>query len=400
LDIEAFKQHPIYGVLENAVTKSNLGVDISVDGHSIQLGQSAPAVQIVIPEGSKLPDTFSEFELGKAYVEGQFDIDGNLFDLLEIRQALKGKSDWRVQLGFIRDLFLRKTQIINKNSIAKHYTFGDEFYLNFIDTAYRFYSHCLFNSDQDSLEKAAENKLECMFNGLDLKPGMRLLDIGAGWGGVHEYCGPRGIEVTSLTLTEDSRDYVENLINKFNLENCQVMISDFLEYQPEDPYDAIVIYGVIEHIPYYRRFVQKAWQCLAPGGRIYMDASATIEKYDMNDFTRHYIWPGTHTFLCLQDMMQEFLFNGFEVVEAVRETRDYELTMYHWAKRFDEKQDKIIEAYGEPLFRAFRLYLYAGCHAFKVNELQAYHLVCERRSDPGPRPNWLKRSYHFIRSLI
>ena len=96
-------------------------------------------------------------------------------------------------------------------------------------------------------------------------------------------------------------------------------------------YDAVVIYGVIEHIPYYRKFCEQVWKCLKPGGRLYLDASATVEKYDMNDFTRHYIWQGTHTFLCLQDMIQELLYSGMKIIEVKDETHDYELTMYHWA---------------------------------------------------------------------
>ncbi len=68
-----------------------------------------------------------------------------------------------------------------------------------MDAKYRFYSQCLFRTDDETLEQAAEHKLESMWNGLQLEPGMRLLDIGGGWGGVHEYCGPRGVDVTSLT---------------------------------------------------------------------------------------------------------------------------------------------------------------------------------------------------------
>jgi cyclopropane-fatty-acyl-phospholipid synthase len=88
------------------------------------------------------------------------------------------------------------------------------------------------------------------------------------------------------------------------------------------------------------------------------------------------------------------------VIESIRETRDYELTMWHWASRFDAKREEIVAQYGEELFRAFGLYLWAGCHAFRVNELQAYHIIAERREDPGPRPGMFRRGYHFLRSLV
>jgi cyclopropane fatty-acyl-phospholipid synthase-like methyltransferase len=120
--------------------------------------------------------------------------------------------------------------------------------LSFIDRKYRFYSHGICRSDGETLEQASEHKLETMYDALQLKPGMRLLDIGAGWGGVPQYCGPRGIQVTSLTLTDDSHNYTDNLIKRMELKNCSIILEDFLNYQPKERYDAAVIYGVIEHI--------------------------------------------------------------------------------------------------------------------------------------------------------
>ena len=229
---------------------------------------------------------------------------------------------------------------------------------------------------------------------------MRLLDIGAGWGGVHEYCGPRGVHVTSVTLTEDSFNYTNNLIDRLGLENCSVNIEDFLKHTPEQPYDAVVIYGVIEHIPYYRQFCRQLWSCLKPGGLFYLDTSAALEKYDMSDFTRTYIWRGTHTFLCLQDFIQELLYHGMEVIDVKQETRDYELTMKHWASRFDAAKEKIIEGWGPEIYRAFRIYLWGGCHAFRENRLQAYHLVARKHRAPGPQPGSLRRTYQFLRSFV
>jgi Mycolic acid cyclopropane synthetase len=70
---------------------------------------------------------------------------------------------------------------------------------------------------------------------------------------------------------------------------------------------------------------------------------------------RNYIWRGTHTFLCLQNVVQELLYYGMEIVEIKRETHDYELTMKHWAMRFDNNREKIIERWGKEIYRAFRM---------------------------------------------
>jgi len=100
-----------------------------------------------------------------------------------------------------------------------------------------------------------------------------------------------------------------------------VRLADFLTYRPEAPYDAIVNCGVIEHTPSYRRFFARVWECLRPGGLFYLDASASRQKFEMSNFTRHYIWHGHHTFLCLQDALAELLYHGLEIIRVVQETR-------------------------------------------------------------------------------
>jgi cyclopropane-fatty-acyl-phospholipid synthase len=367
-------------------------------GEVVRCGEGQPRFRAVFHSDRVLRRAFDEFALGQAYVEGDLDLEGDLWSVFEVRDRLQDRARLAPLLRFFVNLFLVAPTRLNRKSIAFHYSFGDDFYHAFIDTRYHFYSHGLFHSDAETLEESSEHKLETMFAGLRLAPGMRLLDIGGGWGGVTRYCGARGVHVTSLTLAQDSYRYIRNVLDSTGLPG-EVHLQDFLEHRPERPYDAIVIYGVIEHIPNYRRFCERAWECLAPGGRIYMDASASKEKYVMSAFTRRYIWHGTHTFLALPDVVQELLWNGFEVEEVKRETRDYELTMRHWAERFDGARDFIVGRWGEKVYRAFRIYLWGGAHAMHTDLLQAYHLVARRRDEPGLRPGLGRRMRNFVRGL-
>ena len=369
------------------------------DGSSQEFGngQLAFTVTFHTERALNLPPT--EWALGNAYIEAEIDIDGDMWPVLRLRDNMSLGTPLRDNLRFLYELFLRSATAANRDAIHEHYTLGDDFYLTFIDKRYRFYSHCVFHSDDEELEDAAEHKLETMWNRLGLKPGMRLLDIGGGWGGVPQYCGPRGVHVTSVTLVEDSANYIRSLIATKEL-SAEVVVQDFLDFRTDKPFDHAVIYGVIEHIPNYSRFCQRLWDALKPGGRLYLDASATKEKFAISPVTRRYTWPGHHSFLCLQDMVRDQVLHGFEIVEVARETRDYELTITHWAERFEAAKDEIVERWGERTYRAFRVFLWGGAHAFQTNRLQAYHLVTERRSEPGPRPGFLRRAASSVVSMI
>ena len=367
-------------------------------GVCVRSGTAPPAFRVKVHSDRALR-RLDEYPLGMAYVEGAIDLEGDMLALLEFRDAMRDRFPLALTLQFLWQHILARSTWINRTSIADHYSYGDEFYLSFTDRDYHFYSHCVFHSDEETLEQAAGHKLEQMFDALQLKPGMRLLDIGGGWGAAIKYCAPRGVHVTSLTVAADSYRYISKSLQDTGLAGA-VRLEDFLVHAPNEPYDAVVIYGVIEHIPMYRRFAEQVARCLKPGGRLYVDASATKQKFEMSAFTRQYTWHGTHTFLCLQDLMQELLYAGMDIVRVREETSDYELTMRHWAERFDAQREMIVARWGERLYRHHRIFLWGGCHAFRRGWLQAYHLVARRGPDSGPRPGAVRRTWQFAKSLF
>jgi cyclopropane-fatty-acyl-phospholipid synthase len=152
-------------------------------------------------------------------------------------------------------------------------------------------------------------------------------------------------------------------------------------------------------MPEYRKFFERAWNCLEPGGLMYLDASATKEKHSLSQFATRYVWTGAHTCMCLQDVIQEALYHGFSLIEVKEESHDYELTMLNWAQRLDLHRDEIIRRWGERTYRIFRLYLWAGVPAFRNDQLQAYHLVVCRGEGPGVRPGLAHRISGFIRQM-
>jgi cyclopropane-fatty-acyl-phospholipid synthase len=369
------------------------------DGRVMSSGKGSPAFRLKINTDDAFQGGFSELAIAEAYINGEFDIEGDMGSAMDTRAHFRDALNWKILLKYWSTFVFSSRTHSNKKAIDFHYSFGDDFYLSFIDRRYRFYSHGLFHKEDETLEDASEHKLEKMFEALDLKPGMRLLDIGSGWGGLTQYCGRRGIHVTALTIADDSYAFIKNLIERENLP-AEVLLEDFLKHQPAESYDAIVIFGVIEHLPDYRRFFERTWACLKPDGRLYLDASASREKFDVSMFTRRYIWPGPHTFLCLQDLIKELLLYGMDLVEVKNESADYYLTMRHWAERLDEHRNEIIRRWDERLYRTFRIYLWGGALSFAHGDLQAYHVVAQRRLDPGRRPGLIRRTVQFAREFI
>ncbi len=349
----------------------------TASGQMFSFGHGAPQFRIKFRRDSLFRDAQDELSLGRAYVNGEIDLEGDMLALLDARSQLSDRFRvWNSIRQFI-ERWLVPAKSLNRHVINRHYTLGNDFYFGFLDRRYRFYSHCLFQRDDEELEEAAEHKLETTFSALQLQPGMRVLDIGAGWGGTFQYCCPRGIHMTGITLFENSRGYVSGLIQRDRLDGS-ISLQDFLAFRPPEPFDAIVMYGVIEHIPDYGRFFARVRECLKPGGRIYLDGAASKTKYSMSQFTRQYTWQGAHSFMYLPELTQRALEQGFAVEEVKDETHDYELTMLHWARRFDENREAIVSGWSEETYRSFRLFLWGGSHAFKTDRLQAYHMLARR----------------------
>lgn len=383
--------------LTDALRQLSIPCALVLPGEQVRtFGDGAPRFRILVRNELPLITPLSDSSLARAYVNGDIDVDGDLMSLLGLRDVLRFEIPMSQLLRLAAQLFVPPTRA-NARAIEHHYSLGDDFYLTFLDRKHHFYSQCLFHSDDETLEQAAEHKIERMWSALDVQPGMRLLDIGGGWGGLASYAGDRGVHVTSLTLTHDSAQYIRQRTSRCAVP-AEVLVEDILDHFPNQPYDHVVIFGVIEHVPNYRRFCQRVWAALRPGGRLYVDASATREKYAVTAFTREYTWRGPHSCLALQDLIEELLFHGFDVLSVRQESRDYELTMGHWARRFDAAHQDIADRWSESLYRAFRVFLWGGTHGFRTNRLQAYSLVVERRTDAGPRPGALRRLAQFLAS--
>ncbi len=346
-------------------------------GGTYRFGDAEPAVKILVKDrkGLSALRRLDELRICEAYMNGSLDVQGDMLGFASLRPGLHDRHP-------LHDLWRRLAPWLvgriktDRHAIAAHYDFASDFYLRFLDPT-RCYSQAVFERDNEPLETAQCRKLDFAIDACRLKPGDRVLDVGGGWGSFTEQAGARGIQVTSLTISRESEAFLTDLIDRRQLP-CRVVNQDFLAYRSSEPYDAIVILGVMEHLPDYPAVLRQIQGLLKPGGRVYLDASATRDKYDKPSFIARYIFPADHAFLCLHDFLHAVAKSPMEVLAVHNDRHNYFLTCKAWAENLEAAREDIVARWGETLYRRFRLYLWGSAQAFLSCGAEAFRVVLER----------------------
>ncbi|MDH5716896.1 MAG: class I SAM-dependent methyltransferase [Spirochaetia bacterium] len=343
--------------------------------YTFGVGEPSFSIKIINEDGLKAFSSFDQLEFCEAYMTGSICLEGEMYKLMSVRSLF----------GDIHPLHFIFRKIIpaiigqiktDRKAISKHYEYEDELYLSFMDKT-RCYSQAIYEKDNESLEHAQRRKLNFVINACNLKPGSRVLDVGGGWGVFSEYAGLKGINVTSLTISKHSEKYIQNLIRRLNIP-CSVKLTDFYNYKSKDPFDAVVILGVMEHLTNYKTVIKKFYQLLKPGGSVYLDASSDRAKNTKPTFLARYVFPGNHTYFCLHEFLKYVSKSKFEVKKIYNDRYSYYLTCKQWAQNLEEKHRKITKRWGENMFRLFQLYLWGSADSFLKGTLDAYRVVLRR----------------------
>jgi cyclopropane-fatty-acyl-phospholipid synthase len=126
----------------------------------------------------------------------------------------------------------------------------------------------------------------------------------------------------------------------------QVHVDDFRAYRPTERFDAIVLMGIMEHLPQYDAVVRQFLGALKPGGLVYLDASATRAKYDVPSFIYRNIYQGNHSFFVLHDFLRAVSRSPLFVRAIFDDRHSYFLTFQHWAKQFESQREEVVARFG------------------------------------------------------
>ncbi len=374
-----------FNLLHRLSEKIKSGFSIILpDSNEMKFGEQyhTSPFQIVVnnKKGLRALKSGDELKISEAYIYGDIDLNGNI-DMLKLLEITRffSKAHPLIIIWTRLISFFSNQVVINKKSISQHYEFDNDFYLMFLDKT-RTYSHGIFTSDNESHDQAATRKLEFAMESCHLARGERALDIGAGWGNIVEYLANHGMHVDAVTLSHQSEIFISDLIRDKKLSNCRVFRKDFLEYTlpHSETYDALFSLGTLEHLPNYKRALQKCAELLKPGGYAYFDASAKVAGERGSYFIERHIFPGNHELLDVYGFLAAVKNSSFELISLHNDTHNYYLTLMHWGKNLDKHKDEIIQRWGKTLYRKFQLYFWGCCFGMLYNEIQAYRIVLRK----------------------
>jgi cyclopropane-fatty-acyl-phospholipid synthase len=346
--------------------------------------------------------------LGRAYVDGSLTVDDldaafvvvdewqppdlTRADRLRLGLAIAaaaapGGIPRRPRLELILDGGLHSIER-DAAAVRYHYDVGNEFFELFLDESMT-YSCAIFSRGAETLEDAQRTKLDLVARKLGLEPGMRVLDVGCGWGSFAIHAAREyGVSVAGVTLSRPQAELARKLAAETGVaEQVEILVADYREL-PRSSFDAIASIGMAEHVGESQIDLYASSLCslLRPGGRLLNHAIAALDPdhEPLEDiFSTRYVFPdGEPLPLSRVELALERAGLETEHVEGFRD--DYSVTLRRWSERLDEHLDEARALAGEERTRVWRRYLRAARHGFETGHTAVYQ-VCARKESPRPR---------------
>ncbi len=336
-------------------------------------------VHIRNQRGSRALMSMDEYAIAAAYVNADIDVEGDILQAFGLRQLFTDDHPILSLLRFLQPLLAGRNKA-DKRAISTHYDLGNEFYWTFLDQRHRLYSQALYRTGDESLEEAAENKLNYIYDACRLGPGSRVLDLGAGWGAFSRFAAGRGVNATMLTLSNEQFAYLSKLSAEEPYNGrLTAKLESIFELEPGERFDAIVVLGVMEHLPDYHRLMRHLDALLQPGGYLYMDFVATRKKRAISTFTHRNVFPGDHSPVVMHELIAATNRVPFEIIAIHNDRHSYFLTAKAWAERLDAAREKLAKTFGEKAVRSFQLYLWSVANClYRDADLESYRVVLKK----------------------
>jgi cyclopropane-fatty-acyl-phospholipid synthase len=343
-----------------------------------------------------------ELALGEGFIFGDFDIEGDLYAalglkdrarqavrtpsqilrLLALRRALPHDSAERAGFGPARLSGRVRSRDRDRGAITFHYDVGNDFYALWLDER-MVYTCAYYPTGEEDLATAQERKLEHVCRKLRLAPGETLLDIGCGWGGMAIYAAQNhGVQVVAVTLSEQQAKLANERIAALGLrDRVEVRLQDYRDVKGS--FDKVSAIGIMEHIGHdCGSFFEHVHGVLKPGGLFLnhaISAPPHAEAWKQHPLPkrmvlRHilgtglirerYVFPDG-ALLPVSEANLAAEQAGFEVRDVENLREHYALTLRDWVANLEARQDEAIRQVGEAVYRVWRLYMTSSALEFE-----------------------------------
>ena len=387
---------PLSHMLKSFVRTGTLKV-IDADGktHVFAGKPGGPDVTMRLTDPSLYRKLFFNPELnaGEAYMDGRLSFENStlrdfltLFSINRLSLAAHPmqKVLRKVSLGLKRFQQANPIGQAQKN-VAHHYDLGNDFYKLFLDEGMQ-YSCAYFLNDNESLEQAQQNKLRLIAAKLNLKPGLKILDIGSGWGDMALYLARlENVDVTGVTLSKEQHALSNEKAKRLGLaDRVRFRLQDYREV-PER-FDRIVSVGMFEHVGvrHYDEFFAKVNALMTDDGVMLLHSIGHMSPPGTaSPWMRKYIFPGAYS-PALSEVFTSVEQASLWVTDLEFLRLHYAKTLNHWWRRFEANRSKVAQMYDERFCRMWEFYLVSAEMMFQTGSQLVFHMQLARKRDAVP----------------
>ena len=321
--------------------------------------------------------------LGESYMDGWWDCEA--LDQF-CYQMLRGSIDKQVKVNnpaflihvlkayFLNAQSKKRAYIVGK----KHYDTGNDLFSLMLDQRMNY--SCGYWKNAENLDQAQVNKLDLVCRKLHLKPGMKVLEIGCGWGGFAMYAAENyGVSVHGVTVSKEQMEYA--------VQSCKGLettfeLKDYRELNTK--YDSIVSIGMFEHVGYknYRSYMEIARRCLHDDGFFLLHTiGRNTPSRSTDPWTNKYIFP--NGMIPSPGQISKSLEGLFVIEDWHNFGQDYDPTLMAWNENFQKNYDSLKDKYDERFKRMWEYYLLMCAGTFRSRRNQLWQLVLSKKGLRG-----------------
>jgi len=319
--------------------------------------------------------------LGESYMRGDWDVpalDQFFYRILNAdlpRYIKPWRNAWRILRSYLVNLQSRRRAF---EVGERHYDLGNDFYGAMLDS--RLTYSCGYWREAQDLEEAQTAKLDLICRKLGLEPGMRLLDIGCGWGSLVSYAAQNyGVECVGVTVSREQSAYIAKHFTDLPV---TVHLQDYRCL--DQPFDRIASVGMFEHVGHrnHRTFMKVARRCLKPDGLLLLHTIGKNQRRSTTDpWIEKYIFPNGE--LPSAGQIGDAADDLLTCEDLHNFGSDYDKTLMAWHRNFEQHWERFADKYGQRFYRMWRYYLLSCAGAFRARHIQLWQWMFSDRLQGG-----------------